>query len=119
MTTQVECRPSAPDIDELIVRLSRTNDAHEIETIADQLSAARDHRAIRPLLLRLADCQGRENACTEEAVCGALMALGVMCCSCEHSFSLRPRRALPDDVVETIREVAAAIPWPYFGTRRI
>ena len=118
MITKTDQRPSSTDADELLERLARTTNSHEIETIADQLGAARERRAIRPLLMRLGDCQGPDHACTEEAVCRALMALDVMCRSCGH-FSLRPRRTLPDDVVDTIRDVAGEIPWPYFGSPRI
>ena len=119
MTTDTVGRAPAATVEELIALLSQTTDHGEMAWIADRLGATRDRRAIRPLLLCLGNCQEREHTDTEASVCGALVRLGVMC-RCENcSFSLRPRPSLPDDVVETIHEVAAAIPWPYFGTRRI
>jgi hypothetical protein len=119
MTTKTDGRAPAASVEELIGLLSRTTDHCEIAWIAERLGVAGDRRAIRPLLMSLGDCQGRENADTEASVCGALMRLGVMCRCGNCSFSLRPRPSLPDDVVETIHELAGAIPWPYFGTRRI
>jgi hypothetical protein len=116
--------PAALDYDamgaeELIVRLIRTRDGHEMAIIARKLGTTGDRRAIRPLLMRLRDFQGRKNADAEASICDALMRLGVMCRCGECSFCLRPRPSLPDDVVETIHELAGEIPWPYFGTRRI
>lgn len=119
MTMETEARAPAAGVEELIGLLSRTTERCEIEWIAVRLGAAGDRRAIRPLLLCLGNCQGRENADTEASVCGALVRLGVMCRCGNCSFSLRPRPTLPDDVVETIHELAGAIPWPYYGTRRI
>ena len=106
-------------VEELIVRLISSTNPLEIEVIADELGAARDHRAVRPLLMRLGDCKVQEDADVEDAVCSALMALDVMCSSGNRSFHLRPRRELPDDVVATVRELASVIPWRYFGTARI
>ena len=116
MTTQVERRPTNPAVEELIVLLEQTTEPRSIAAIADQLGAARDRRAIRPLLMRLGDCDVQEDRDVEDAVCRALVALEVMRCSGNLSFSLRPRPDLADDVVETIREVAETIPWRYFGS---
>ena len=116
MNTKVEHRSTGPDVDELIALLGRTTDPQMIEQAADELNAARDRRAIRPLLMHLGDRQVQDDPDVEDAVCHALISLGVMCSTGNLSFSLRPRRVLPDDVVETIRELAAVIPWRYFGT---
>ena len=116
MTTQVERRPTNPAVEELIVLLAQTTEPRSIAAIADQLRAVHDPRAIRPLLMRLGDCDVHEDRDVEDAVCRALVALGVMRCSGNLSFSLRPRPDLADDVVETIRELAETIPWRYFGT---
>jgi hypothetical protein len=109
----------AMGVEELIVRLIRTRDRRDVATIARKLGTTDDRRAIRPLLMRLRDFQGPKNADAEASICGALMRLGVMCRCGACSFCLRPRPSLPDDVVETIHELAGEIPWPYFGTRRI
>ena len=109
----------AVSVEELIVRLIATTNPLEIELIADELGAAHDRRAIRPLLMRLGDCKVQEDADVEDAVCSALMALGTMCSSGNRSFHFRPRQELPEDVVTTVRELAPAIPWRYFGSARI
>ena len=116
MTTQVQRRPTNPTVEELVVLLAQTTEPRGVAAIADQLRAVRDPRAIRPLLMRLGDPEVQEDRDAEDAVCRALTALGVMRCSGNLSFSLRPRRDLADDVVETIRELAPTIPWRYFGT---
>jgi hypothetical protein len=119
MTTKVEYRAGSPAVEVLIDRLIDATDPHDIEELADRLGAARDRRAIRPLLTRLGDCHVQADPDLEDAVCHALMALGVMCSCGNLSFSLRPRQDLPDDVVGAIRELAGVIPWRYFGTRRL
>jgi hypothetical protein len=119
MTISVERRLEGPVVEGLIERLVRTTDPREIEELADRLGPAGDRRAIRPLLTRLGDCHVQEDADIEDAVCRALMALDVMRSCGNLTFSLRPRPDLPDDVVETIRELAGVIPWRYFGTRRL
>ena len=119
MTTSVETRPTESIVDYLIALFGEATQPREIEVIADHLGEAGDRRVIRPLLARLGDCQVQEDPDVEDAVCRALMSLGVMCSSVNLRFSLRPRRVLPDDVVDTIRELAATIPWRYFGNPRI
>ena len=115
MTTELQTRQTGSIVDYLIALFAQATQPREIEVIADHLGDAGDRRAIRPLLARLGDCQVQEDPDVEDAVCRALMSLGVMCSSGNLSFTLRPRRALPDDVVDAIRELAATIPWRYFG----
>ena len=119
MTTHVEARPEQSIVDYLIVFFGEATQSREIELIADHLGSAGDPRAIRPLLARLGDCQVQEDRDVEDAVCRALMSLGVMCSSGNLRFSLRPRHVLPNEVVDSIRELAASIPWRYFGNPRI
>ena len=117
MATRVDERQSEATVEDLIALFGEATHAREVEMIADFLGEAGDARAIQPLLMRLGDCQVQDDGDVEQAVCGALMALGVMCTSGEHSFRLRPRSVLTDDVVATIRELSGAIPWQYFGKR--
>ena len=105
-------------VEALIARLEASSNPSEIELIADQLRAAGDHRAIRPLLAHLGDDPVQADPNVEDAVCRALMALGVMSSSGRFKFSLRPREVLQDDAIEAIRDAAGTIPWRYFGTAR-
>src|ERR1700722_7376023 len=104
MAVNVDRRPTDATVEELIELLDRTTDPSVIEMVANRLAATRDHRAIRPLLMHLGDRLVQDDAEVEDAMCHALMALGVMCSTGDLSFSLRPRRAFTDDVAETIRE---------------
>ena len=106
-------------VEELILALVQTTDPRAIEGLADRLGDERDRRAIRPLLVCLSDPHVQEAPDVEYAVCRALSALGVMRCSGARAHSLRPRRELPDDVVDTIREVVGVVPWQYFGTAKV
>lgn len=119
MTTRTDHRPTAPALEELILVLVQTADPHTIAVTSDQLGAARDRRAVRPLLMRLGDCIVESDPDVEVAVCRALVSLDVMRCSGDDSFSLRPRRELAVDVVETVRDLVGVLPWRYFGTRQI
>jgi len=119
MSTKVERRRAGAEVEEMITILDHATHPREVELIADYLGETGDRRAIRPLLLHLGDYEVQHDADVEDAVCGALMSLGVMCRSADHCFHLRPRRVLPDDVAAAIRELSGAIPWQYFGTRRI
>jgi hypothetical protein len=119
MTTSIETRPTESIVDYLITLFAEATQPREIEVIADHLGEAGDRRAVRALLARVGDRQVQEDPDVQDAVCRALMSLGVMCSSGHHSFSLRPRHSLPDDVVETIHDLAASIPWRYFGNPRI
>jgi len=117
MRTEVG-RRTGPAVEELILFFIQATDPRLIEVLADQLGAAGDRRAIRPLLMRLGDCRVQEDPDVEDAVCGALVALDVMGCSGNLSFSLLPPEDLAGDVVGTIRELAGKIPLRYFSPIR-
>ena len=118
MTTQVECRTS-PAVEQLLLLLAQTTNPRMIEAVADELGTVRDRRAIRPLLMRLGDSRVQDDPDIEDAVCRALLALGVMRCAGNLSFSLRPRYELDDDVAEMIRDLVGVFPWRYFGRQWI
>jgi hypothetical protein len=119
MATSVQHRSSHREVSELIARLTEAAGPQIVEVIADQLASAGDRRAIHPLLQRLGDSHVQPGTDTEDAVCGALVALGVMCSPGNGMFYFLPRRLLADDVVDTIREMGTAIPWRYFDTKRV
>jgi hypothetical protein len=118
MSANVDRRLSEQSVEEVIARLDAATNPREIEMIADQLRVSGDHRAIRPLLRHLGDGRVQDDPDVEDAVCRALMALGVMCSTGNGGFRLRPRGVLADEAVEAIGESAGLIPWRYFGTAR-
>jgi hypothetical protein len=119
MTTQLATRPVTPSVAELLVRLPRAATAWQIAAIADQLGAAGDPCAIRPLLARLGDRRVERDTGAEDSVCGALVALGVMRMYGPCSFALRPRHLLPADVVEMITELGSTVPMRYLIARQV
>jgi hypothetical protein len=118
MTANVDRRLSEQSVEEVIARLDAATNPREIEMVADQLRVCGDNRAIKPLLRHLGDGRVQDDPDVEDALCRALMALGVMCSSGNGRFSLRPRGVLSDDAIEAIGESAGLIPWRYFGTAR-
>jgi len=115
VTANVEDRPvlTAALIDEF----EHATRPCRIEFLADRLGATHDPRAIRPLLGRLSDRRVQEYGEVEDAVCGALVSLDVMCAAGNLSFAFRPRHLLPPEVVEAVRELGPAIPMRYFLAR--
>jgi hypothetical protein len=113
MRTDIERLRTGPAVEELMLFLMQATDPRLIEVLADQLGAAGDRRAIRPLLMRLGDCGVQEDRDVEDAVCSALVALDVMRCAGNLSFGFLPSEDLADDLVEMIRELAGTIPQRY------
>ena len=93
--------------------LGEANRGCEIELIADQLGATGNRCAIRPLLTRLGDSRVQDDADVEDAVCRALVALGVMSSSGNRSFAFRPRHLLAPDAADAVRALGPAIPMRY------
>jgi hypothetical protein len=119
MTTSVEQRVSRSEASELIGRLSDASAPKDVGVIAAELAGAGDPRAISPLLYRLGECEVQADSEASDAVCRALVALDVMCSRDGSTFHFLPRRRLPDDVVDVIRELGSAIPWAYFDTSHV
>jgi hypothetical protein len=119
MATTVVHPASRDEVSVLIVHLIKAKSAREIEGLADLLGAAGDRRAIRPLLQRLGDRQVYDDVDTEDAVCGALVVLGVMCSPGNQIFHFLPRDVLAEDVIDVIRELGMAIPYRYFETKHV
>jgi hypothetical protein len=105
-------------VPELIAELEQTRDARRLEIVADLLGAARDRRAVAPLLRRLGDPLVLENAYAEDAVCAALVALGVMRAYGASRYGLLPRHELDRDTATALAELDAGVPLRYFLTRR-
>jgi hypothetical protein len=66
------------------------------------------------LLWRLGDSVVQDDRDVEDAVCGALSALGVMRSAGSRTFSLRPQNELNDEVLAVLREFAVVLPHRYF-----
>ena len=103
---------------ELIAELEQTDNARRLEIVADVLGAARDHRAVPSLLTRLGDPLVQKNEAVEDAVCAALVALGVMRTYGAQRYALQPRYLLEPDVVTTLTELGSTVPLRYFVVRR-
>src|SRR5260370_30052873 len=65
-------------VERAIVKLLLTKNPEEIETLADDLGAMGDRRAVGPLASRLADNRVHDDPDLEEAVCSSLVRLGAM-----------------------------------------
>jgi hypothetical protein len=102
---------------ELLQEFERTNDPRLIEALADRIGASGDERAVQALVSRLGDWPVRENPDVEDAVCGALVALGVMRSSGNQSFAFLPRHELPDGVFELVRQLGCVVPMRYLDVR--
>ena len=105
-------------VSDLIAGLALTDDARRLEILADTLGAARDRRAILPLLARLGDPLVQRHEHTEDAVCAALVALGVMRRSHSNGYMLLPRHLLEPDVATKLAEIGPTLPLRYFFVRR-
>jgi hypothetical protein len=113
-----DVRSNVIAIPELIAELEETDDARRFEIAADLLGAARDPRAVLPLLARLGDPLVQKNEHVEDAVCAALVALGVMRTYGAQRYALLPRYMLEPDVVTTLTELGATVPLRYFVAQR-
>jgi hypothetical protein len=112
MVSTARANPVA--VDELIRELATTNDPRRLEILAGLLGAARDPRAITPLLVCLASVVVQRNECAEEAVCAALHALAVMRRFSNGRYALLPAHDLDQKHVDLVRELGAAVPMRYF-----
>jgi hypothetical protein len=103
---------------ELVARFERAIGPCEIAAIAIQLGDTGEHCAIRPLLTRLGERAVQAQPDLADALCAALVALGVMwtCGAC--NFAFRPRHLLEPDVVDAITELGPAVPMRYLIARQ-
>jgi hypothetical protein len=102
---------------DLLQEFERTNDPRRIEALADRIGASGAPGAVRALLWRLGDWPVQEDPDVEDAVCGALVRLGVMRSRGNQTFAFLPRHELPPDVVDLVRQLGNAIPMRYLVSR--
>ena len=93
----MDVRSNVVAVPELIAELEQTTDARRLEIAADLLGAARDPRAVAPLLKRLGDPLVAKHEYVEDAVCAALVALGVMRTSRSRRYALAARATSSDE----------------------
>ncbi len=98
---------------EALDELARTTSARRVEELAD-VAPRYGAPAIPVLLWRLGDALVQDDPDTEDAICSALCALGVMDRSGNQRFVFRPRHELPAEVVGLLRNLDTAIPLRYY-----
>ena len=101
-------------VDLLVDEFERTQDICRLEVVADLLGATHDPRAVGPLLGRLGSRLVQRNEDVEEAVCSALVVLGVMERSRFGRYLLLPKLELDPGVVDLITTLGSSIPMRYF-----
>jgi hypothetical protein len=102
---------------EALEELEHTNDPARIEALADGLDDSGGVRATRALVWRLGDSHVQDDPDVEDAVCGALVSLGVMRSSGNQRFAFLPRHELPDGVAELLHQLETVIPMRYRTSR--
>lgn len=98
----------------LIEHFADAHESTELERLADDLGETGDPAAIQPLLGRLSDSKVQDDADVEDAVCGALVKLGVMEKLGNLNYRVSDASELPETVSVWIAEHRAWIPGKYF-----
>lgn len=99
----------------LIQDFAKANDAEELSRLADDLGEAGDPEAITVLLHRLGDQKVQDDPDVEDAVCSALVRLGVMEKRGNLNFRFVNRSLLAPAVVTWIDEHRAWVPMKYLA----
>jgi hypothetical protein len=97
----------------LIEEFRRTTDLQKMEIIADELGRAGDRQAIDILLYRVGDMQVQEDGDVQDAVCGALVKLGVMRQIGNLSFVIESDEKLSAEAKAMINKHKMVIPRKY------
>jgi hypothetical protein len=103
--------------DSLIEHFAQANDLEEIERLADDLGNAHDPAAIDILLYRLGDGKIQSDADTEDAVCAALVQLGVMTKRGNLNYRILADEALPPEAKTALSRYGQLIPQKYYSSR--
>jgi uncharacterized protein with von Willebrand factor type A (vWA) domain len=106
---------SKKDVVSIIDEFSRAKDFSEIERLADELGDFSDDRASEALIRRLSDIQVQEDPDVEDAVCSALVKLGLMKKLGNLNFRVLPQNELQDMQRKLVyEEYSMQIPFKYF-----
>lgn len=99
---------------QMIAEFAAATSLERIEHLADKLAASGDMRAAAPLIERLGDAQVQSDSDVEDAVCGALVDLGIMKRLGNLTFCFVDESALPSSVTTVISANKLSIPTKYF-----
>lgn len=98
-----------------IAEFRECQDFERLEKLADKVgNAGNKKEAIKPLLYRLGDDHVQDDRDVEDAVCAALVKLGVMRTMGNLNFRFLEKSLLPSGVPELLEEYIALIPRKYF-----
>lgn len=111
------CAPdTGSDPVELLIRaFAITSDRLQIEQRADLLRLLCDQRAVPALLARLCESRVNDDADVEDAVCGALVALGVMQGFGNRRFRVRRLDSLSASARQAVEQHLAFVPRRYWA----
>ena len=98
----------------LIAEFRECQDFERLEKLADRIGNAGDKEVIEPLLYRLGDDHVQDDPDVEDAVCRALVKLGVMRTMGNLNFKFLEKSLLPGGVFELLEEYISLIPRKYF-----
>lgn len=97
----------------LITEFKESQDSERIEALADKLGETDDRQVIEPLLYRLGDSRVQEDPDIEDAVCTALVRLGVMQKLGNLNFRFVDESSMPEGIMNLIKKYERWIPRKY------
>jgi hypothetical protein len=98
----------------LIAEFRECQDFKRLEKLADRIGNAGNKEVIEQLLYRLGDDHVQDDPDVEDAVCTALVKLGVMRTMGNLNFRFLEKSLLPSGVLELLEEYISLIPRRYF-----
>ena len=101
------------NLEEIIGEFKKSQNFQRIEELADIIGDIGDRRAIEPLLYRLGDTYVQEDPDVEDAVCEALVKLGVMRKIGNLNYKFLDKTLLSDDVLRLLEKYKILIPRKY------
>jgi hypothetical protein len=101
-------------IDEILNEFRVCQDFQRLEVLADLIGQEGDARAIPALFARLGDDRVKEYPDVEDAVCGALVKLGVMRKLGNLNFKLTDLATMDVEINRSLEKFRQWIPTKYF-----
>jgi len=99
---------------DVIKEFQKCNDLQELEKLADLLGDIGDVLAIEPLINRLGDDYVQEDSDVEDAVCDALVKLGMMKKIGNLNFKFKEESSMPKGGYSILEKYKLTIPKKYF-----